>query len=134
MILEIRDASGKIDLEGAHSRQATQAVSPQAAYQVTNILAGNTDPQPEPDLGGELEIRNGPRGTHRPIAVKTGTANEARDLATYGYLAPAEGPKPRPPSRSASGWATATTRTRRRRSRRSRSRRPLRCGGPSSGT
>ena len=29
----------------------------------------------------------------RPAAVKTGTANDARDLATYGYLAPPEGPE-----------------------------------------
>ena len=34
----------------------------------------------------------GPNGSHRPTAVKTGTANDARDLATYGYLGPPEDP------------------------------------------
>jgi len=32
-------------------------------------------------------VRNGPGGARRPAAVKTGTSNDARDLATYGYLA-----------------------------------------------
>jgi membrane peptidoglycan carboxypeptidase len=39
-----------------------------------------------------LEVRNGPGGSHRPVAVKTGTANDARDLATYGYLGPPKDP------------------------------------------
>ena len=32
-------------------------------------------------------------GTRRPAAVKTGTATDARDLSTYGYLAPPANPK-----------------------------------------
>jgi membrane peptidoglycan carboxypeptidase len=59
---------------------------------VTDILAGNTDPKQNPIWAKVLEIRNGPKGRHRPIAVKTGTANDARDLATYGYLAPPADP------------------------------------------
>ena len=52
MILEVRDAAGKVDLRRRRSRRASQAVSPQAAYLVTDILQGNTDPKPEPDLVG----------------------------------------------------------------------------------
>ncbi|MFL5769621.1 MAG: transglycosylase domain-containing protein [Chloroflexota bacterium] len=87
MILEVRDSSGRT-IYKAPDPEAVQAVSPQAAYLVTNILAGNTDPRQNPIWSAALELRNGPKGEHRPAAVKTGTANEARDLATYGYLPP----------------------------------------------
>jgi membrane peptidoglycan carboxypeptidase len=63
-------------------------VSPQAAYLVTDILAGNTDPRINEPWGERLELRNGPDRKRRPAAAKTGTAQDARDLATYGYLAP----------------------------------------------
>jgi membrane peptidoglycan carboxypeptidase len=85
MILEVRDPSGKT-IYKAPDPQPVQAVSPQAAYLVTNILDGNTQPKQNPIWAAALELRNGPNGEHRPAAVKTGTANEARDLATYGYL------------------------------------------------
>jgi membrane peptidoglycan carboxypeptidase len=39
-----------------------------------------------------LQVRNGPEGERRPVAAKTGTAQDARDLATYGYLAPPKNP------------------------------------------
>ena len=91
MILEVRDASGKT-IYRAPDPTPTQGVSPQAAYLVTNILAGNTDPRQNPIWAAALELRNGPKGSHRPAAVKTGTANEARDLATYGYLGPPKDP------------------------------------------
>jgi membrane peptidoglycan carboxypeptidase len=91
MILEVRGASGKT-IWKAPQPEPVQAVSPQAAYMVTNILAGNTDRKQNPIWSAALELRNGPGGSHRPAAVKTGTANEARDLATYGYLGPPEDP------------------------------------------
>jgi membrane peptidoglycan carboxypeptidase len=91
MILEVRDPAGDVIWQ-APQPESTVAVSSQAAYLVTNILAGNTDPRQNPIWAEKLELRNGPNGEHRPAAVKTGTANDARDLATYGYLAPPEDP------------------------------------------
>ncbi len=92
MILEVRDASGNV-IWRAPKPNGVQAVSPQAAFLVTDILQGNTDPAQNPIWSAALEIRNGPKGQRRPIAVKTGTANDAADLATYGYLAPPNSPK-----------------------------------------
>ena len=92
MILEVRDPSGAIVYK-APDPTAPRTLSAEAAYLVTDILAGNTDPKQNPIWSAALEIRNGPKGEHRPVAVKTGTANEARDLATYGYLAPPADPK-----------------------------------------
>ena len=86
MILEVRDASGKV-IYHAPDPRPTQVVSPQAAYLVTDILAGNTDPKQNPIWAAPLELRNGPGHRHRPAAAKTGTASDARDLATYGYVA-----------------------------------------------
>ena len=92
MILEVRDASGAVVYKAPRPK-GVRAVSSQAAFLVTDILQGNTDPAQNPIWSAKLELRNGPRGQHRPAAVKTGTANDARDLATYGYLAPPKNPK-----------------------------------------
>jgi membrane peptidoglycan carboxypeptidase len=89
MILEIRDAAGDV-VWSAGNPEGEQVISPQSAYLVTDILAGNTDPRHNPIWAEKLQLRNGPDGQRRPAAVKTGTANDARDLATYGYLAPPE--------------------------------------------
>jgi membrane peptidoglycan carboxypeptidase len=86
MIREIRGPDGKV-VWRAGDPKPRKAVSPQAAYLVTNILEGNTDPAVNPIWGAKLHLE-GPNGEHRPAAAKTGTANDARDLATYGYLAP----------------------------------------------
>ncbi len=92
MLLEVRDATGKVVYRAPQPR-AVQAVSPQAAFLVSDILKGNTDPAQNPIWSKVLEVRNGPQGQRRPIAVKTGTANDAADLATYGYLAPPKDPQ-----------------------------------------
>lgn len=91
MILEVRGAGGEL-IWSAEEPVGVQAISPQGAYLVTDILAGNTDPRQNPIWAAPLQLRNGPDGQRRPAAVKTGTANDARDLATYGYLAPPEDP------------------------------------------
>lgn len=70
-----------------------EVVSRQAAFLVSDILAGNSDPAQNPIWADVLELRNGPTGQRRPAAVKTGTTNDTRDLATYGYLAPPEDTK-----------------------------------------
>ncbi len=64
----------------------TQAVSPQAAYIVTDILAGNTDPAVNP-VWGTMELTSA-SGRRRPAALKTGTNNDAKDLSAYGFIAP----------------------------------------------
>ena len=89
MVLEIRSADGQIvwkapDVEGE------RAVSAQTAFLVSDILAGNTDPRQNDIWAEKLAIRNGPGGSRRPAAAKTGTTNDARDLGTYGFL-PASG-------------------------------------------
>jgi membrane peptidoglycan carboxypeptidase len=92
MILEVQDASGKV-IYKAPDPTAPRTISAQTAYLMTDILSGNTNPKQNPIWAKALEIRNGPKGEHRPIAVKTGTANDARDLATYGYVGPPADPK-----------------------------------------
>jgi peptidoglycan glycosyltransferase len=62
-----------------------RVISPQAAYIVTDILAGNTDPRVNP-FWGEWAVYDGK--TRRPAAYKTGTTNENRDTHAYGFLAP----------------------------------------------
>ena len=91
IVLEIRDSTGKLVWK-APDAAGTQVISPQAAYLVTDILAGNTDPKQNPGWASILEIGNGPDGTRRPAAVKTGTTNDARDLSTYGFLPPPDDP------------------------------------------
>lgn len=87
MILEIRDRAGNVVWK-APAPEGERAISAASAYLVTDILAGNSDPRQNRIWAEKLALRNGPEGRLRPAAVKTGTANDARDLATYGYLAP----------------------------------------------
>ncbi|MFL5718452.1 MAG: transglycosylase domain-containing protein [Chloroflexota bacterium] len=86
MILEILGPDGKVVYKAADP-EGTQAISPQAAFLVSDIIAGNTDKKQNPIWAAKLAIYNGKGGSRRPAAVKTGTANDARDLATYGFLA-----------------------------------------------
>ena len=48
MILEVRDASGAVVWEAPEPAGDAGRLSPQAAYLVTDILAGNTDPRQNP--------------------------------------------------------------------------------------
>ena len=100
MILEIDGPDGKVVWQ-APEPEGTQAVSPQAAFLVTDILAGNTDKEQNPIWAEKLALYNGKGGSRRPAAVKTGTSNDARDLATYGYLAP---PKDDHPALAVGVW------------------------------
>ncbi len=67
----------------------TPVVSPQAAFVMNDILASNTDPKQNPYWG---KFRITDAGTRRPAALKTGTTNDTKDLAAYGYLAPPDDP------------------------------------------
>ena len=67
-----------------------QAVSPQAAFIMQDILASNTDPKQNP-FWSERAIYNGK--VRRPAALKTGTSTDEIDLAAMGFLAPPKDPK-----------------------------------------
>src|SRR5438093_3053532 len=97
MILSITAPNGTVTYE-APKPQGKQAVSPEAAYLVTDILAGNTDMSQNPFWASTLALRNGPGGKRRPAAVKTGTADNNMDFGAYGFLAP-------PKDKSAPGLA-----------------------------
>ena len=87
MILEVRGPDGKTVWK-APAAEIRPGLSPQAAYLVADILAGNTDRRQNPIWAARLALANGPDGAYRPAGAKTGTANDALDLATYGFLAP----------------------------------------------
>ena len=91
MILEVRSSDGRVVYQ-APEPEGEPAVSPQTAFLVSDMLAGNTDPRINEAWGRILQLRNGPDNARRLAAVKTGTAQDARDLATYGYLPPPEDP------------------------------------------
>ena len=86
MILEVRGPDGSL-VWRAPKPEGKKAVSAGAAFLVSDILQGNSDPRVNKDWGPVLKTA-GPGGKRRPVAAKTGTAQDARDLATYGYLAP----------------------------------------------
>ena len=96
MVLEIQDPTGKTVWK-APATKGEQAISATSAYLVTDILEGNTDPRQNKIWADKLELRNTTSGRRRPAAVKTGTSNDARDLATYGYL-------PAPKDKEAPAW------------------------------
>jgi membrane peptidoglycan carboxypeptidase len=70
--------------------KGSKVISPQAAYIITDILSGNTQPKVNP-YWGEWAVYDGK--TRRPAAYKTGTTNDNRDVHAYGYLAPPKDPK-----------------------------------------
>ena len=112
MILEIRDPDGQVVYARRRNRPATQAVCPQAAFLVTDILQGNTDPQPEPDLVGSARdpatarTASADRSPSRPARPTTpGTSRRTASSRRRRTRARRRWP-------SGSGWATATTRTR----------------------
>jgi peptidoglycan glycosyltransferase len=63
-----------------------QVASPQAAWIVTDILSGNTNPKVNP-FWGKFAL-TGPDKARRPATLKTGTNNDAKDLNAYGFIAP----------------------------------------------
>ena len=92
-ILRVLDAQGKDVVSPYTPPAGEQSVSRQAAYIMTDILEGNTDPKINP-FWGKFNILD-KDGKRRPAALKTGTNNDAKDLNAYGYIAPptAEGRK-----------------------------------------
>ena len=85
-ILEIRDSDGtKVWPITTKEATGTRVVSAQAAYIMTDILAGNTNPALNP-FWGKRAIYDG--GQRRPAALKTGTTDDTRDLTAVGFIAP----------------------------------------------
>ncbi|OGE77934.1 MAG: hypothetical protein A2751_02735 [Candidatus Doudnabacteria bacterium RIFCSPHIGHO2_01_FULL_46_14] len=79
-ILEITDHSGKI-IEVLNRDKGRQAIHPQIAYQITNVLSDNEARMfIFSNRKNKLTLPDG-----RPVAVKTGTTQEFRDAWTVGY-------------------------------------------------
>ena len=71
----------------------TRVISKQAAYVITDILAGNTQVKVNP-FWGKWAITNGVTSkTYRPAAYKTGTTEDTRDVLADGFLPPPSDPK-----------------------------------------
>ena len=69
-------------------RRASGWSRAQAAYIITDILAGNTVKSVNP-FWGKWRITNGVSSSKvRPAAYKTGTTSDNRDVLAFGYLAP----------------------------------------------
>jgi membrane peptidoglycan carboxypeptidase len=91
-ILKITKADGTVVWPDASTRKPAvkTVISPQTAYIMTDILAGNTDPKTNP-FWGKWAIYD--HGVRRPAAYKTGTTSDNRDVHAYGFLAPPADPK-----------------------------------------
>jgi membrane peptidoglycan carboxypeptidase len=89
MILEIRDQDGQRIWPTTDKRpKGTRVASREAAYIITDILAGNTKRSVNP-FWGRWRVTDGVTGRRvRPAAYKTGTTQDNRDVHAYGYLAP----------------------------------------------
>ena len=84
-ILSVTDQSGQNVIDPWQQPAGEQVASPQAAFIVTDMLAGNTDPKVNP-FWGKFNL-TGPSKERRPATLKTGTNNDAKDLNAYGYIA-----------------------------------------------
>jgi membrane peptidoglycan carboxypeptidase len=92
LILSVVTPDGREIYHAPDVPEATQVVSPQTAFLVDDILAGNTDPAQNPVWASASALHNTPDGSRRPAAVKTGTSDDVRDLSAYGFLAPPDDP------------------------------------------
>ena len=89
-ILSVTNSDGKLIWPDPNAPVKSHTViSPQAAYIITDILAGNTDVKTNP-FWGKWAVYEG--NTRRPAAYKTGTTNDNRDVHAYGFLAPPKDP------------------------------------------
>ena len=101
MILSVADSTGKTIWTAAGDQAApTHPTTPAAAYVMTDILKGNTDPA-QNNWWSQYKLMEGK--TRRPATLKTGTSNETKDLFAVGYVAPPTDPKA--PAIVAGVWA-----------------------------
>ena len=87
-IIKVLDSDGNQVWPPANLKQTgDRVVSRQAAYIMTDILAGNTVDSVNP-FWGKWKITDGVTGKKvRPAAYKTGTTSDNRDVHAYGFLA-----------------------------------------------
>ncbi len=86
MILRVIGPDGKDVISPYQPPAGEQVVDPRAAYIITDILKGNTNPAINP-YWGAFELTN-TKGQLRPATLKTGTNNDTNDLIAAGYIAP----------------------------------------------
>jgi membrane peptidoglycan carboxypeptidase len=93
-ILKVVDREGKQVWPPANTKiSGERVVSRQAAYILTDIMAGNTIRSVNP-FWGEWRITDGVTGSKvRPAAYKTGTTSDNKDVHAYGYIAPPKNKK-----------------------------------------
>ena len=90
-VLSIEDRNGAVIWKAATpSSERRSIMEPAVADLVTNIIAANTDPAQNPVWASRRLIAA--NGKRRPATFKTGTTDQAKDLAAFGYLAPPTNP------------------------------------------
>jgi membrane peptidoglycan carboxypeptidase len=90
MILKVTDSNGKVIWPDPNAKPVgKRVISPQTAFIITDILAGNTQVKIN-KFWGEWAVYDGK--TRRPAAYKTGTTSDNRDVHAYGFLAPPKDP------------------------------------------
>jgi peptidoglycan glycosyltransferase len=87
-ILQVKDRNGNIIYPGPDDKTVgKRLVTQQAAYIVTDILAGNTE-KSQNAYWARWAIYD--KGKRRPATVKTGTTDDNKDMTAFGYVAPPE--------------------------------------------
>ena len=85
-ILRIEDRDGAVIWEAPSVIDSTRQIFAKGtAALMTDIIAGNTDPAVNPVWASRKIVASG--GKRRPAAFKTGTTDQTKDLAAFGYLA-----------------------------------------------
>jgi membrane carboxypeptidase/penicillin-binding protein len=88
-IIQVLDDSGNQVWPPADLKiQGERVVSRQAAYIITDVLAGNTQSSVNP-FWARWKVTDGVTGSKsRPAAYKTGTTQDNKDVLAFGFLAP----------------------------------------------
>jgi len=85
-VLRIEDRNGELIWKASSPESERRSVmEPAVAEIVTDIIAANTDPSQNPVWAARRLIAE--NGKRRPATMKTGTTDQAKDLAAFGYLA-----------------------------------------------
>jgi penicillin-binding protein 1A len=86
MIRSVTNADGAVVWSASdHPTATTHPATPQAAYVMTDILKGNTDPS-QNNWWSQYKVSQDK--VRRPAALKTGTSDQTEDLFALGYVAP----------------------------------------------
>ncbi|HET9497229.1 MAG TPA: transglycosylase domain-containing protein, partial [Candidatus Limnocylindria bacterium] len=86
LVERILDRDGNVIYDRAtDGPEPVQAISAQAAYLTTDILADNTDPAQNSLWGPRFQLLTD--AGRRPATLKTGTTTDFRDLQAFGFLA-----------------------------------------------